>query len=122
MACPPARPTRRAPPRVRTRRIATPAVIRVSAVSGAPAGRRLRHARAVTRGGSIRSAQPETNPQPAPRDRPPVELTRTEFLGPTGSGPRAGELVGEPAAVDVFQFVERRLAAFDHDGGEWELC
>jgi hypothetical protein len=30
----------------------------------------------------------------------------------------AGELVGEPAAVDVLELVERGVAGFDHDGGE----
>jgi hypothetical protein len=33
----------------------------------------------------------------------------------------SGELVGEPAAVHVFQFVERRVSGFDDDGGEREL-
>src|SRR6266545_2278290 len=115
MACPPARPTRRAPPRVRTRRIATPAVIRVSAVSGAPAGRRLKHPRAVTGGGSIRSAQPETNPQPAPRDRPPIELTRTEFLGPTG---RPCDCPGVPCARTRSCRVARLVSVGNNRGVE----
>jgi hypothetical protein len=33
-----------------------------------------------------------------------------------------GELVCEPAAVDVLEFEERRVSGFDDDGGERELC
>ena len=33
----------------------------------------------------------------------------------------SGELVGEPAAVHVFELVERRVPGFDDDGGEREL-
>jgi len=33
-----------------------------------------------------------------------------------------GELVGDPAAVCVLELVEGRVAAFDDDGGERELC
>src|SRR6266511_4424732 len=117
MACPPARPTRRAAPRVRTRRIAIPAVIPDSGVSGGPAGSRRKHPRTVTGGGSIRSAQRETNLRPALRDRPPIKLTRTEFLGPTRywartSDPQlvdSGQCSHPFASVRLNRVVERNL-------------
>jgi hypothetical protein len=37
------------------------------------------------------------------------------------AGLKPDELVGEPAAVDVLELVERRVAGFDDDGGEREL-
>jgi hypothetical protein len=33
----------------------------------------------------------------------------------------AGELVGEPVAVDVFELVEGRVSGFDDDCDEWQF-